>query len=508
MSPIHHVRLIGAALLAIAATARPARAEGISPPSYLFRDPAFVKEFVGSYGFLSEVEPKVSGEEQALLVKVGELFSKNQFNTAEQEIVRFIKETEAPTDPEKQPGEISAAMVFVLGNLYFSADRAEEAQRAFLEAIRRFPRFRRAHTNLGYLHISKNRVAEALPVLQKAIELGETSPRVYGILGYCYLDRKNPLAAENAYRQAYLLDPDSRDWKLGLTQALMQQEKLAEATSMLDSMIAENPEDRQLWLQQANALLGQEKKMEAAVNLEVLRLKGLATETELNLLGNIYMDQGEAQLALFAYLEAIDKSSKLDIARALKSARILNDYGYPEKAEALIARIEKAGSATLSTKDKSEITLVKVRTARSAGDIARVGKLLDELQALDPANGEVLLEVARHHDGLAKSEQDEEKRSVALVEAKTMFRLAAEKEAVAYQANLGLGQLLVREKQYSQGMPYIERALALKTDDKSGLEQYLSRVRRAADREKQREDREAAERAENAAKQEAGKKTK
>ena len=88
-----------------------------------------------------------------------------------EEIVRFIKEVEAPTDPEKKPGDISASMVFVLGNLYFSSDRPEEARRAFLEAIRRFPRFRRAHTNLGYLYISQNKLEEALPVLQKAVEL-------------------------------------------------------------------------------------------------------------------------------------------------------------------------------------------------------------------------------------------------------------------------------------------------------------------------------------------------
>lgn len=481
-------------------------AEKIVPPANLFRDPKFVKDFVGSYGFLSDVEPKVSTEEQALLVKVRELFEKNQFTAAEQEIVRFIKEVEAPADPEKQPGEISAAMVFVLGNLYFSADRPDEARRAFLEAIRRFPRFRRAHTNLGYLHISQNKTDLAMTSLQEAVALGETAPRVYGLLGYCYLQQKNPLAAENAYRQAYLLDPKSRDWKLGLAQALMQQEKLAEASSLLDTLIAENPEDRQLWLQQANALLAQEKKMDAAVNLEVLRLKGLATESELNLLGNIYMDQGEAQLALFAYLDAIEKAPRLDVDRALKSARILNDYGYPEKAGALVDRIAKAGGH--GEGELLELDLVRVRIARSAGDTGRAGSLLTDLFRRDPANAEVLLELARHFDGVARDEQDEEKRSAALAEAKIHYKLALEKEAVAYQANLGLGQLLVRERQYVDGLPHIERALSLKTGDKSSLEQYLSRVRRAADREKQRAEREAADRAEAAAKEELEKKAK
>ena len=494
------MRLLVPTLIAMASML-PARAEKINVSAILYRDPQFKKDFVGSYGILSDVEPKVSAEEQALLSKVGELFEKSQFVAAEQEIVRFIKEIEAPTDPEKKPGDISAAMVFVLGNLYFSSDRTEEARRAFLEAIRRFPRFRRAHTNLGYLYISKNQIEDAVPIFQRAIELGETSPRVYGLLGYCYLQQKNALAAENAYRQAYLLDPKNRDWKVGLTQSLMQQEKLAEATSMLDTLIAENPDDRQLWLQQATALIGQEKKMEAAVNLEVLRLKGQASESELNLLGNLYMEQGEAQLALFAYLDAIEKAPKLDVTRALKSARILNDYGYPEKAEAFVEKISKIG--TVSGKDLLDLDLVRVKIAQNSGDTAKTGTLLRDLFTRDPGNAEVLLELARHYDNLAKNESEEAKRTELLGEAKVHFKLAIEKEAVAYQANLGMGQLLVREKQYQEGLPFIEKSLALKPGDKASLEQYLSRVRRAADRETQRKDREAAERAEQEA---AGKK--
>jgi tetratricopeptide (TPR) repeat protein len=481
-------------ILFVTCCATSAWAEKIVTSPEMFRDPNFARAFIGSYGFLSEVEPKVSAEEQVVLNTVRELFEKNQFAAAEKEIVRYIKEAETPTDPEKPPGQISAAMVFVLGNMYFSADRPEDAKRAFLEAIRRFPRFRRAHTNLGYLYVSQNQIEEAVPSLQKAVELGETSARTYGLLGYCYLQKKNALAAENAYRQAYLLDPKSRDWKMGLAQTLLLQERYPEATSMLGTLIDEYPDDRQLWLQQANALLSQDKKMDAAITLEALRLKGRATEGDLNLLGNIYMDQGEAQLALYAYLEAIDKSPKLDIARALRSARILNDYGFPEKAAEFADKIAAKGSLTF--KEQLDLDLVRAKIAQSAGNDAQVGELLQDLFTRDPGNAEILLELARHYDELSKNEQDEAKRSIHLGEAKVHFKLALEKESVAYQANLGLGQLLVREKQYSESITYLEKALSLKTGDKTSLDQYLSRVKRAADRDALRREREAADRAE------------
>ncbi len=469
-------------------------AEKIIPPSNLFRDPAFVQDFVGSYGFHSEVEPKVSTAESRELLKIQELFEAGKFIEAEQSLVAFIKETEAPTDPEKQPQKISAAMVFVLGNLYFSADRPEEARRAFLEAIRRFPKFRRAHVNLGYLYVSKEEFDKAMGHFQEAIGLGEGNARVFGLLGYCYLLKQQAVAAENAYRQAYLLDPTSKDWKLGLAQALIQQENFTEASSLLGTLIEENPEDAQLWLQQTQALLAQERKMEAAVNLEILRMKGQAGISELNLLGNLYMDQGEPQLALFAYLAALEKSPTLDVDMALKSAKILNDYGFPDKAAAFVAQVRSKGGESLAADDKVRIDLIEVRIARADGDLARVGALLEDLLKRDPANGEVLLELGKHYDNLAKEEEDEEKRRGYLVQAKSRLQVAAGREGeIGYGGNLALGQLLTRELDYIKAMPYLEKALEMKPND--NLKSYVGKVRRAADRQQQREDREAAERA-------------
>jgi tetratricopeptide (TPR) repeat protein len=466
-----------------------AQAERIIPPANLFRDPKFVRDFVGSYGFLSDVEPKVSAEEQALLVTVREKFEASQFREAEQEIIRFIQVIENPTDPEVAKGEISPAMVFVLGNLYFQADRTDEARRAFLEAIRRFPRFRRAHTNLGFLYISKNMTNEALPMLQKAIELGENSSRAYGLLGYCHLLKKNALAAENAYRQAYLLDPASRDWKLGLAQALMAQEKYAESANLIGTLIEENPNDKQLWLQQTNAYLAMEKKEEAAVNLEVLRLKGLADESNLSLLGNLYMDRNEPQLALLAYLAAMEKSQKLNIAQTLKSAKILSDYGFPDKADEFIIEVRKKAGDAISDAEKLSLMLTEVSVAQAKKQPDRVEALLNQLLEMNPANGDVLLELARHKDLLSREEAEPEKRAALVVEARTNYQLALRNKAVAYPANLALGQMLVRERRYPEAMPHLQTALELKKSD--SLEQYVSRVRRAADREQDRADKEA-----------------
>lgn len=465
----------------------PAHAQQITPPANLFKDPKFIRDFVGSYGFLSDVEPKVSADEQQLLVRVQALFEKSQFRAAEQEVTRFIQETERPTERDKPPGEISPAMIFVLGNLYFQANRPEEARRAFEDAIKRFPRFRRAHTNLAYLHVSRDRMDEALPMLQKAVELGENSSRVYGLMGYCHMLKKNPLAAENAYRQAYLLDPVSRDWKLGLAQALMAQDKFAESATLLGSLIEENPNDKQLWLQQTNAYLAMDRKEDAAVNLEVLRLKNLADESNLTLLGNLYMDRAEPMLALQAYLAAIDKTPKLDVPRSLKSAKILTDYGFPDQAAEFLSRVRSKAGDALPQPDRVALLLAEARVADAREERETARNILDELIAIAPADGEVLLEYARHLDAGARAEETAESRAELVQEARTHYQLAARSDVSAYPANLGLGQMLVREQRFIEGLAPLESALAVKKSE--SLQQYVSRVRRAADRQKLREDR-------------------
>ncbi len=466
-------------------------AESLIAPAHLFQQPGFAKDFVGSYGILSEVEPDVSDTEQTLLTRLQVLFTESKFKEAEEQLIRYIKETEKPTDPKLQPGEISPALVFVLGNLYFQSERPIEAERAFKLSIRRFPKFRRAYTNLGYLYASQTKLDDALAAFQKAVELGEKSSRVMGMLGYCYMSKQNALAAENAYRQAYLLDPNSRDWKLGLAQTFLMQEKFEDAASMFGNLIKENPQDRQLWMRQTSAFISMEKKQDAILNLEMLRLLKLSDEKSLNLLGNLYMDQSQPLLALNAFSDAMAASSQINVPQAIKSARILNDNGNTDEAADLIQKI-RAAAGTIAPADQIALDLAEVKVVTAKKQIDQAGVILNRLAKENPTNPEILLELARYYDQLAKAAPNEEAMRAHIGQAKTNYLLAAEHTSTAYPANLGYGQLLVRDSRTMEALPYLEKALALKSSD--NLTQYTARVRRAADQEKKRKEREEAAR--------------
>ncbi len=461
-------------------------------PSF-FKTQEFKKSFVGSYGFLAPVEPKVSRAESELLVKVRELFDTSQFARAESELKRFITTNDGTQDAEGNKKSVSPAMVFVLGTLYNQSGRLDDALRAYKEAIRRYPNFRRAHTNLAFLYVKQEKLDKALPHLQKALELGDNSHRVYGLIGYAYLSDNNPVAAESAYRQAILLNGAEKEWQKGLAQTLILQEKFEESVAMLGSLIKEDPNNKNYYLQQTNALYEMDKKMEAAAVMEELRLRGMADANDLNQLGKIYINLDQPQLALFAYLAAIDAQKVFNPKTALESATILVEYGFPEKASTLVQKIRSTGVDQLTEAHEVQVYLVELKVAKASGKTETVGKILETLLSIDSANGEILLEKGDYHVLLAENADTDDERIKQQGLASSQYKLAARDPQHSYQANISLARQSIGNRDYITGLAFLEKAYELKSSE--NLKSYVKQIKRVATRQKQKEEKLKAERA-------------
>ena len=286
---LHFLVLAGFFLaIATSAMAQPKPWSGAS----IVRDPEWQKRFLGSYGFLSGAEPDIKPSELEVLKEVIELMKSNP-------------RTAATVLEQRTGGDSSAALDFILANLRFQNGDTEKAVESYELALQKFPDFRRARKNLGLLMVQVNEFDGAVEQLTKAIELGERDGRAYGLLGYCYVNKENYVAAEAAYRNAILQQPDSRDWQLGLARSLNAQEKFEEAASLFSAFLEKYPEDASAWKLQANAYLGLDQPLAAAVNLEAVRMLGKADSSTLRLLGDIYLNEGITELAKEAYLEVI-----------------------------------------------------------------------------------------------------------------------------------------------------------------------------------------------------------
>jgi len=448
--------LVAAFLLVGPATTATAQGKPWSGSS-IVRDPEWQARFLGSYGFLSGAEPDVKPSELEVLKEVIE-------------VMKSSPRTAATVLESRTGGGSSAALDFILANLRFQNGQLPEAIDSYELALSKFPDFRRAHKNLGLLMVQVNEFAGATEHLTRAIELGERDGRAFGLLGYCYVNQENWVAAEAAYRSAILQQPDSKDWQMGLARALNAQEKFNEAAALFSSYLEKHPEDASAWKLQANAYLGLEQPLAAAVNLEAVRMLGQADASTLKLLGDIYMNEGVADLAKEAYLEVVstDKSGNRFEA-ALRAAELLHRGQANSEAADMLAAIDRRYAKGISNDEKLELMTLKAKVARARGDEKSAAKLLESIVEQDGTRGDALLELAKYHRG-----QGNDQRALLLLER------AGKLEKYEYRALVERAQFEVAERKYDVAANTLRQALRIKREPR--IERFLARIEDASRR--------------------------
>lgn len=442
-------------LSALTAFSQSARVNQIA--GQLWNDPGFVKEFLGSYGFLAGYEPEISEEEKESL----------------RSLIDLIKVSPKVAIKQLEPqitGDSSAAFDFILANLYFQEGNLNKAEQYYTNATVKHPDFRRAYKNLGLVQVQKGDFSKAIKTISKAMELGEVDGRAYGLLGYGYLTEERYYPAEAAYRQAIILQPDNKDWRVGLAQCLLQTERYADAVALFDTLIKEDPDNTDFWLLQSNAYLGKGEPLAAAENIEIVRRMGTADLSTLTLLGDIYMNNEAPELALDAYLAAADLATSDDANALVRSAGLLTRTGNYEAASTMIEKSRATLGDTLSTEQQLELLNFEAKIARAEGDDEAAVKLLTQIVERDGLNGDAIIELADYY-----AEQGD------MAKATNRYEQAEKIQAFERQALVAHAQALVREGNYRKALPLLRRALQIESD--GNLEDYADRVERAARRQ-------------------------
>lgn len=420
----------------------------------LWNDETFVKEFLGSYGFLAGYEPQISEDEKEALRSLIDLIKVSPKVAIQQLEPQITKES-------------SAAFDFILANLYFQEGNLPKAEQFYNTATVKHPDFRRAYKNLGLVQIQKGDYPKAIGTISKAMELGEVDGRAYGLLGYAYLTEERYYPSETAYRQAILMHPDNKDWKVGLAQCLLQTERYADAIALFDTLIKDDPNNADYWLLQSNAYIGKDDSLAAAKNIEIVRRMGKAQLSTLTLLGDIYMNNETPDLALEAYLAAADLATAEDSKALVRAAELLTRTANYEQATAMIQKSRSALSGELKEKDDLTLLTLEAKIARSTGEDDMAAELLEKIIERDALNGEAIIELANYY-----ADQDD------MAKAINRYQQAEKIEQFERQAFVAHAQARVRKGQYKEALPLLRRALQLKQD--RNLADYTDRVERAA----------------------------
>jgi len=416
-------------------------------------NPQFVARFTGTYGFDTDVNPGINAAEKAVFEKLVPLIQSQP--------AQAIATLKAAITPAS-----SAALDYTLGNIHFQSRAFPDAVAAYQAALKKFPNFLRAHKNLGRLYVQQGDAKSALPHLLRVIELGGAEGDIYGLVGYCYLQAGSVTSALDAYRTALLFSPKSRDWRLGKIQCLINTSQHREAAAMLDELIVEKPDDASLWLLQANAYVASGSPSDAAVNLELIRHMGKATPTSLALLGDIYINANQPDLALAAYKDIL-KGEQIDPERALRAARILASRGAWTEAEVYLKDLNDRLLAKLPASGKSEVAALLAKVALARGEDDQAASLLTKVLESDPLNGRALLLLADYH--WKKSDRER---------ADLYYTRAASVEEVRVEALVQHARMNVTLKNFSAASKLLGQAQSIKPQPHVG--EFLTKVEAAA----------------------------
>lgn len=429
-------------------------AKNNNPMSDLWNDPQFQKEFTASYGTLAGYEPTLSEEEKSTLRTLIKII-KARPEQAIKQLSEQIKEDD------------SAAFDFILANLYFQQSDLVAAEKFYLQAIKKYPAFRRAYKNLGFVNIQSGDYVSAINSISKSMELGDVDGRAYGLLAYSYLTQENYYPAEAAYRQAILMQPEVVDWKLGLARCLLEMGQYSDAVAIFETLITNDPNNTDYWVLQSNAYLGLDESLKAARNLEVVQRLNKADIQTLSLLGDIYMNNEMPDLALNAYLLAAELAQDEDLDLLIKSAKVLTLTVNYEQAETIIGKIRNDFSDKMDEADDLELLTYEAKIARAKGQDDLAASLLIQIIERDLLNGEAIIELAKYYADQGK-----------LSEAITRFEQAQKIRKYERPALVAHAQTLVNNKEYDEALPLLNRALRIESD--RNLKDYKDRVERAA----------------------------
>ena len=420
----------------------------------VWRNPSFKRQFAESYMAESEVEPRVTAEERQTMLEVLDLISAEKLGEA----ARLLEKNRGPA--------ASAVFDFTLANIAYQQDELDRAEQAYKVSVEKFPRFRRAWGNIGQIYFRRGEFAKAVNAFSRVVELGGANAITFGLLGVAHTRDGNYVSAESAFRMATLLDPNTTDWKIGLAETFFRQQRYADAATLFQGLIAENPDRADLWLAQGEAYAQLNQPLKAAENFEMVDQLGGASVQSLNNLGDIYSNQQLWDLAVRSYLRALELTSEAKPDRAIRAAKYLSVNGALEETRALVDGIEAHQGGRLEPAAHKDLLKIRARLAVAEGASEEEARVLEQIVQLDPTDGDALILLGQYHNKAGSPEK-----------AVFYYERASSMEPFEADAKLRHAELLVRQGKYTEALPLLQRAQSLKP--RQNVQEFLEQVQRA-----------------------------
>ena len=421
--------------------------------------PEFKQRFLGTYGINSAIEPTLKAQDRPLYASI-QPHLESQPELAIELAKKGLTETSSP------------AFDFLIGSLYYTLQLYPEACEYLLQALKKFPDFRRAHRNLALLYVQDAQYPQAIRHLLRVVELGGGDGMSYSLLGYTYLMQEKYQSALSAYQMARIFLPDSRDVRKGEAQCLLVTQAYGPAIALFDELLMESPTEQGLWLFQANGYLAQEQLQDAIANLEIAHTIAEPTAASLSLLGDLYLQHEVLSPALKNYQQAIQRDPLMRPEQALKPLRNLIKKSYYAPAAAYLTSLDTHLKSDLSSRHLRAKELLQARLFIESEQVDAGLALLESVLKADPLDGDALLLRAR----IELDRTDYEA-------AQFYFERAAFIPKFQVEGLIGLARTAVEQSRYEVAIEHLQKSQRLQ--QRADVATYMQSVQRVLAAQKQ-----------------------
>jgi Tfp pilus assembly protein PilF len=266
---------------------------------------------------------------------------------------------------------------------------------------------------------------------------------------------------------AILLDGSTKDWKMGLARSFFKQQRFSDAAALLTQLIEAEPSRVDLWMLQANAFIGLNQPLRAAENYEIIDSLGGSTADSLAMLGDIYVNEELYDIGASYHAKAIAKSPDGKPDRALRAARVIAARGAVAETKSLLDAIDTTYGDRLEQSQKKDVLKLRARIAMLAEASEEEAKILEEIVATDPLDGEALILLGQY---FARTNEPEK--------AIFHYERAASIEKFEADARVRHAQLLVSQRRYAEALPLLRKAQQVKP--RENIQEYLEQVEKAS----------------------------
>lgn len=208
---------------------------------------------------------------------------------------------------------------------------------AYETALNQLPTYLDVLLNLTQAALAANQPSRALPFIQSALQNEIRDPRLYEALAALAEANDDVLLAENAYRQAILLNAEALSPREGLARTLIAQERFAEADPLVRTLLDRNPNRPGLWRLYADLAQSRQEYDVAIRRLETARRLNNTEDTDIKRLMELYaiLDRPLEVLRLFQAHPGL----RNDPPFRLRLAEGLLGLGHTEPARELLTHL-------------------------------------------------------------------------------------------------------------------------------------------------------------------------